>query len=250
MSGSVRLVAGRGPGRPRRRALRRGALLVAVLGLVGWVLLGSGRADVDAFEVRGTDDAGVLGPADVRAAAADQRGRPLLLADTGGVADRLEADPRVLEARVSRSWPDVLVLDVRVRTPVAVTRTGAGVGADGVVLPADVDVPDDLARLDVADPGPEDDATRDALAVLAGLPGDLRADVVAVGTAAAGVDLELDDGTTVSWGRPGPADARVVAVRALRAQHPGAHLDVAADGVAVVRSGPRPGVGAPPAGRA
>ncbi len=55
--------------------------------------------------------------------------------DTGEVERRLEADPRVLHARVTTSLPDALRIEITRRSPVAVVGTPrALVGADGIVI--------------------------------------------------------------------------------------------------------------------
>ena len=55
--------------------------------------------------------------------------------DTRAVERRLEDDPRVLEARVITSLPDMVSIEIVPRTPVAVLgRPAVLVGADGVVI--------------------------------------------------------------------------------------------------------------------
>lgn len=73
-----------------------------------------------------------------------------------------------------------------------------------------------LPLLSTPSPGPTDPATTAALGVVAGLPPDLRASVVAV-EAQSPVDLSfrLKNGATVVWGDSTRADDKAVAWRAI-----------------------------------
>lgn len=62
-------------------------------------------------------------------------GRPLAAIDLDAVRKRLEADPWIADARVSRRWPRRVRIEMVERIPVARLATGALVSADGVVLP-------------------------------------------------------------------------------------------------------------------
>jgi hypothetical protein len=55
--------------------------------------------------------------------------RPLTKVDTGAVAARLNAVPRLGAARVRKSWPTTLEITVTARTPVAVVARGTPPGA-------------------------------------------------------------------------------------------------------------------------
>jgi cell division protein FtsQ len=100
-----------------RRRLRRlgiaAALTLAVLAATGLVL--SPLLDVDHVVVVG---AGARA-SQVRAAAAVDRGAPLLLVDTGAVEDRVSGLSWVADARVERALPGTLRIRVRTRPPVA-----------------------------------------------------------------------------------------------------------------------------------
>jgi cell division protein FtsQ len=184
----------------RRRRVRRWIVLGAVVALVAlavWVVWFSSLLTVREVRVLGT----VTVSADQVRTAADIPSRvPLARVDVGGVVARVEAIPRVKSVEVRRGWPDVLVLVVTERTPLAVTREGTSLTY----------LDDSGARfgaLSVAPKGmplvvaPDAVSTSSALAVVAGLPDSLRALTTTV-TAKTRDDvvLTLADGVSVRWG--------------------------------------------------
>ncbi|WP_345416921.1 cell division protein FtsQ/DivIB [Pseudonocardia xishanensis] len=179
-------------GPPRRNDLRfklrrRIALAVAVLAVLValgggfWaVLLYTGVAEVEQVEVTGT----LAVPRDsVLAAAAVETGVPLATVDTGAVAQRVAQLPGVGTVQVSRGWPHTVAIEVTERRAVALARTPQGVtlvDATGVAYQPAPEVPPTLPMFGFGAVGPDDPATRAALAVLAALPEDLRARVTTV----------------------------------------------------------------------
>lgn len=221
----------------RRRGLRHVAsTLVVLLPLLAlaWVVLASSWLAVDRVEVTGT---GRLQPAQVVEAAAVAAGTPLARVDTGDVEDRVAALPPVAEVAVRRTWPGTLTVEVVERTPAAAVDGPGGVvlvDATGVLFGGEPALPAGLPRLEVADPGPEDPATRAALDVHAALPEELRGQVVQVqAPSPSGVVLVLADGRQVVWGRPGGTSTKAAAVLALL-DRPGTVFDVSGEGVVVV----------------
>lgn len=113
-----------------RRAEARGRLKWVVLGLVVVVLvigvlavLGSGLFAVDRVDVTGrqyADEAAVQSVVD------DLMGTPVLLVDTAGAQEELEAIPWVDAARVTTDFPDSVTIELRERVPLAAAR-----GPDG-----------------------------------------------------------------------------------------------------------------------
>lgn len=161
----------------RRHALRLagiGALALAPLALLAWVLLMSPLLAVRTVAVSGTTR---LSPQQVRAAADVVRGTPLARVDAAAVVRRVESLRAVADVRVTRAWPSTLKLQVTERKPVVgvVTKNGVTlVDADGVPFAAAAALPPGVVRLQVARPGPKDPTTRAALDVLATLPQPIR----------------------------------------------------------------------------
>ena len=108
---------------------------VALVGGVGWALLGNRVLVVRSVTVTGTH---LLTPGQVIAAADVPLGTPLLSVDAGAVTRRVEAISNVASATVTEDWPDHLVITVTERVPaVAVRMAGGGydlVDPAGVVV--------------------------------------------------------------------------------------------------------------------
>jgi cell division protein FtsQ len=174
---------------------------------------------------------------DVLAAAAVVPGGPLAAVDTDAVAARVEGLPGVGRAEVSRDWPHTVVVEVFERAPVAVGEAPGGpvlVDAEGVgyaPAPAGAGLP----VLTFGPVGPDDPATRAALAVLAALPEPLRADVREIDVAAGGtLTLRLAGDREVRWGGAG-ATAEKAAVLAALLTRPGRVYDVSSPALPTIR---------------
>ncbi|WP_436691487.1 cell division protein FtsQ/DivIB, partial [Geodermatophilus sp. CPCC 205506] len=228
--------------RRRRLLLRAGAGLAAVLVLV-WLLWASPVLAVS--EVR-VDGAGSLTADEVIEVAGVAEGTPLLRVDVDAARARVARLPQVASVEVTRGWPRSVVITVVERVPVAVvdeagSRTlvdAGGVLFDTVTGPPPVGV----VPLEVADPGPDDRATRAVLAALVALPADVRAGVLsATATSAEDVTLTLVDGTTVLWGSAEEAGDKAAALVALLGQlaagtlEPADTIDVSAPSAVVLR---------------
>ena len=223
-------------GRWRRRTrLRRGALGalgLAPVCLLSWLLLVSPALAVDRVEVVG---AARVPAAAVLAAAGPLEGQPLVRVDAAALRARVTALAAVGHVRVVRTWPSTLQVHVRERTPVATARQADGglalLDATGTVFaPAGAEA-DGLPELK----GPAELVTEAAVAVLAELPDDLRQQVATVQVSSIGsVSLGLRDARSVEWGRPGASARKTPVVRALLAR-PGRTIDVTVPGLAVVR---------------
>ena len=228
----------RPPARRSARAWRGARNAVLVLGPVAalaWVALASTWLAVDRIEVTGT---GRLAPASVVTAAGVDVGTPLARVDTGAVEDRVGALAPVADVAVRRTWPGTLTVEVTERTPVAAVAGGAGVtlvDAEGVPFAKERALPPGLVQLEVSSAGPDDPATRAALAVHADLPEPLKARVRAVrAPSPAAVVLVLRDSRQVVWGRPGGTATKAASALALLGR-PGTVFDVSAEGVVVVK---------------
>ncbi len=187
--------------RRRKRTLTTLAV-VLVLGTGSWMAVFSPWATVNRVTVSGLDRV----PEDqVRLATDTEIGHSLLLAPTADLATQLEKLRLVKSVQVSRSWPGTLKVAVTEREPVAAlpsstmaanatAKTGTArsttlmvqlVDDDGVVIetvPAG-DAPTALPRIEVALGQAQSVANlRGTLAVLHGLPADLRSRLKAIGT--------------------------------------------------------------------
>ncbi|MGY1679471.1 cell division protein FtsQ/DivIB [Geodermatophilus sp. SYSU D01176] len=231
------------PADRRRRLLARAGVAAAVLGLLGWLLWGSPVLAVSAVRV---DGAGTLTAAEVVDVAGIAEGTPLLRVDIDGAEARVARLPQVADVEVTRGWPRSVVVTVVERVPVAVVEqagTRSLVDPDGVLFDTVTGYPPvGVVPLDVADPGPEDRATRAVLAALVALPEDVRVDLAeARATSAEDVTLTLEDGTTVLWGSAehagDKADALVALLRQLEAGtlEPAGTIDVSAPAAVVLR---------------
>ncbi len=172
-------------------------MLAALVALGVWVVWFSSLLTVREVRVLGAVE---VSADSVRQAAAVPVGIQLARVDAAGIAARVGALPRVASVEVRRGWPDVLVVVVTERVPLAVTRDGTAytyldvTGARFGTLNA---VPNGLPLVTAA----SDPALSSALGVCAALPSTLRPRVSAV-TAKTRDDvvLTLSDGTAVQWG--------------------------------------------------
>jgi cell division protein FtsQ len=231
------------PATRRRRLAVRAGLAVAAVALVAWLLWGSPVLAV--AEVR-VDGAGSLTAAEVVDVAGIAEGTPLLRVDVAAAEARVARLPQVAAVDVTRGWPRSVVVTVRERVPVAVVEeagTRTLVDREGVLFETVTGAPPaGVVPLDVPRPGPDDRATRAALAALVALPEDVRSGIVGA-SASTGEDvtLHLADGTTVLWGGGGDAAAKADVLRALLAQlasgalEPAGTIDVSAPSAVVLR---------------
>ena len=194
-----------------RRRLRRITAVLAGAALVVAALVASRTPllDVDRVTVTGTDHTTVD---EVRHAADVRLGEPLLSVDPGAVAARVEELPWVASARVERSWPSTVKVQVTERVPVAVVQLtddlAAMIDADGWVVGVEsrpADAPSDpsgpLVLTGIDEPVVEgerlDAAARDALAVAAAAAEWMPGVVASVST---DLDAELLQGGAIRFG--------------------------------------------------
>ncbi|RKS74506.1 cell division protein FtsQ [Actinomadura pelletieri DSM 43383] len=206
---------------PRRRPNRWKAVLVTLLilgalGAVTWVLLGSRLLVVRHVEVTGS----ALAPRDrIVAAAGVDLGTPMARLGTGAVRERVERLREVESAEVERDWPGTVRIVVRERVPVAVVERGGRyhqVDRHGVVVADGESRPAGLPTLTVASPGPSDRTSLAALAVLSGLPEQMRGKLSEVAaTEPDTVTLHLRGGQTVVWGADERAYEKIRLLEAL-----------------------------------
>ena len=134
-------------GRDLWKAAFFGLAAAALIAGVAWALLGSSLLVVRSVRVSGSAQ---VPRALVLAAAGVRIGTPLVRVNTGAVARRVERITLVQSARVSRSWPDTIVIWIRRRTAVLAVPADGGydlMDADGVVLATAAKRPADLPVL-------------------------------------------------------------------------------------------------------
>jgi cell division protein FtsQ len=214
----------------RRNYLRRRlialAAVVTVL-VIAYLVVFTSLFGVHTVEVTGTR---TIPPEAVRTAAAIEPGTPLVRLDTGDVMARVAALPKVFSVEVSRSFPSTVEIAIVERTPVAMVTAADGVHlVDGTGLDYEVvkQPPPGVPELAVEQARPDDPPTRAAVAVLAAIPQQLRAQLVKITAKTAGnVQLSLADGRTVKWGSADSSE-RKAAVLAPLLTRPGKVYDVA-----------------------
>jgi cell division protein FtsQ len=209
------------------RAALLGVLALAIIGAVAWALLGSSLLVVRHVEVAGNR---LVPTAQIREAARIRPGTPLATVNTGAAARRVEGLAPVLSARVSRSWPDTIVITVTERTPELAVPSGGGyqlIDGDGVLVRFAARKPAGMPVLTAPTAGLRGNtAVRAAVTVLTSLPQKLRSLVTSVSApAASAVTLRLAGGVSVVWGAPGYARQKAADLAVLLHTH-ARHFDV------------------------
>ena len=221
-----------------------GLAAAALLAGVGWALLGSSFLVVRTVRTTGS----AVPAATVLRAAGIKLGTPLIRVDTAEVARRVAGIRQVQSARVTRSWPDAIVIWTKSRTAVFAMAASHGydlVDSYGVVLRWAPSAPRRLAVLKYPG-GParmlrHDPAVLAAGTVVRKLPSWLRSRVAAVRAAGpADVILILRSGVSVKWGNPGHAAAKASEMAVLLRTRAG-HYDVSDPNTAVTGSSGPPG---------
>jgi len=183
-----------------RRTLRWVALaiVVALVAVAVWVVWFSSLLTVK--EVR------VLGAVEVSADSVRQ---------AAAVPERVGAIPRVASVEVRRGWPDVLVVVVTERVPLAVTRDGAAwtyLDVTGARFGTVNAVPRGMPLVSAVN----DTAMASALGVYSALPQAVAARVATVAARSRDdVVLTLSDGTRVQWGNADESAKKAAVLLAL-----------------------------------
>jgi cell division protein FtsQ len=234
--------AGRFAARARRRRVRSLIPVLVVLGTVvvvvvaGWLVLGTRVLDVRTVAVEG---ASTLDANAVREAAGVPLGSPLARIDVDEVRTRVSALGPVADVQIYRTWPHTLVVRITERRPVAVTVAGRGrytlLDATGVPYLTTTRRPAGIPEVRIARPGPDDRATRSALAVAGALSPELRRQLVRIqAPTAEQVTVVLRGGRAVFWGDAGRSESKATVATALLAR-PGKRIDVSAPDVVTVK---------------
>ncbi|WP_412740067.1 cell division protein FtsQ/DivIB [Krasilnikovia sp. MM14-A1259] len=228
--------------RARRRRLRAalpwavGAGVVAVLGVLVWMVYGTSLLGVREVRVVGTES---LTSAQVEQAAAVPMAEPLARVDLDAVRARVQGLAPVDRAVVSRSWPGTIEIEVVERRPVAAVPLDKGrfmlLDGAGVAYRTVPSAPAGLPLARLAAPGPADVNTRSALTVLAALTDELREQLVEISVMApAQIRLELRGHRSIVWGDDTQSPTKAQVATTLLKQ-PGATIDVSAPEVVTIR---------------
>jgi cell division protein FtsQ len=181
-------------------------MAAAIIAGAVWALLGSSLLVVRSVAVTGIH---LVPRAEVLRAAGLRPGTPLARINTDSVARRVEQITQVQSARVTKRWPDAVVITVRERRPeLAVPSDGGFALIDrfGVVVSQVARRPHGMVVLALAPSSSlaslrGSAAVQAAVAVLQQLPARIRALVRKVAAASAiTVTLDLRGGITVVWG--------------------------------------------------
>ena len=209
--------------RHRRGRLVAVSLLLAALGIAGgvtWALFDSSLFTVRSVVVTGTR---LVPESEVTAVAAIRPGTPLIRLSTAQIAGRILTIRQVVGVRVTKSWPDHVIIEVRERTSVlalALPRGGFDlIDANGVVVqsvparPPGMPLYSTTAAVSLLRDDPDVGA---AAAVFGELPAWLRSAVTSVSAPSPDqVTLTLGSGVTILWGSPGDAAAKAKEVTVL-----------------------------------
>ena len=208
-------------------------LLAVVIGAV-WLVLFSQVLAVKQVQVDGAE---LLSADTVRGAAGDLEGEQLARLDLGGVETRIEALAEVRDARVTRHWPDTVLIEVVERDAVAVVEIGGqlrGLDAEGVVFDRYRSAPDGLPRVETS-PDAGRDALREAADVVAALPREISTKVHHVEVATVDqISLVLRDERVVLWGSAEESELKAEVLVPLLSR-PGQTYDITVPGQATVR---------------
>lgn len=185
-----------------KRGLLVGGIVALIAGALGWVLWFSPLLSLQTVVVTISPAPAAAGPLDeaqISAQVQTPTGTPLVRVDTTAIEQRIEELPQVASARVNRSWPRSLTIDVERRVAVAALAAADGgfdiVAADGVVIRHAAD------RGDVPVVSATGDGAPAALAVASGLPEWLdRQTALITASTRNDVLLQMDSGALVVWG--------------------------------------------------
>jgi len=215
--------------RGRRLVLTVIAAAVAIAG-VSLVASRSSLFHLRHLEVVGTTS---LTRAEVVRLAALSSSTNVLWVDPGAVERRLESDPWVATATVSRRLPGTIRISVVERAPVAMIRDERGftlLAADGVALStveADPALPEIVIVAGSSARSGDASAQAEAARAIAGLARGRLPTVVRAVVWAGALTVELDDGTRVEFGQPIGIQAKAAAARRILRWVTAQHASVA-----------------------
>ncbi|HXH78058.1 cell division protein FtsQ/DivIB [Nocardioides sp.] len=193
--------------------------LVALVGAALWLVFYSATLSVTQVDVVGNK---LLSDDRVTRVAAVPEGEQLATVDLEEAARRVETLSEVVDADVTRAWPDTVLITLTERVAVAVVELGGtirGLDAEGILFRNYAAMPPGLPRVQ-PQTSTGTDALKEAAGVVSALPRDLgaRVDHVEVQTIDQ-ITLVLRDGREVRWGSAEESELKArVLVRLLEAQ--------------------------------
>jgi cell division protein FtsQ len=227
------------PANQRWRAVFFALMAIALVAGVGWALLESRFFVVRGVQVTGTH---LVTPAQVRGAADIPAGLPLIRVNDAAVAHRVEQLRQVQSARVTRDWPDKVLISVTERVPALAVPVSQGydlIDKYGVVVESVSEQPLDTPTLNLPTGSAQPAALRGNPAVYAAavvvreLPRYLARQLVSVrAPSSTEVTLRLSDGVSIVWGGTGRAAEKAKELAVLMRTHARSY-DVSAPGTAV-----------------
>jgi cell division protein FtsQ len=227
------------PANQRWRAVFFALMAIALVAGLGWALLESRFFVVRGVQVTGTH---LVTPAQVRSAAAVPAGVPLIRVNDAAVAHRVERLRQVQSARVTRDWPDKVLISVTERVPALAVPASQGydlIDKYGVVVESVSEQPLDTPILDLPAGSAQPAALRGNPAVYAAavvvreLPRYLARKLVSVqAPSSTEVTLRLSGGVSIVWGSTDRAAEKAKELAVLMRTHARSY-DVSAPGTAV-----------------
>jgi cell division protein FtsQ len=237
------MIRGGGPWKAAFFAVTGAAIVAGAV----WALLGSSLLVVRSVSVTGNHR---VSRAEVLQAAGVDPGTPLVRIDTAAVARRVERITQVQSARVSRHWPDAVVITIQERTPALAVASGGGyalIDKFGVAVSQVARRPHGMIVLASAPSSAALTSLRGSPAVLAAvtvlqqLPARIRGLVRGLAApSASAVTLDLRGRITVVWGgtdRPAAKAAELAILMRTKATY----YDLSDPGTAVTGRGGRAG---------
>ena len=227
------------PANQRWRAVFFALMAIALVAGLGWALLESRFFVVRGVQVTGTH---LVTPAQVRSAADVRAGVPLIRVNDAAVAHRVERLRQVQSARVTRDWPDKVLISVTERVPALAVPASQGydlIDKYGVVVESVSEQPLDTPVLDLPAGSAQPAALRGNPAVYAAavvvreLPRYLARKLVSVqAPSSTEVTLRLSGGVSIVWGGTDRAAEKAKELAVLMRTHARSY-DVSAPGTAV-----------------
>lgn len=219
-------------------SLRYVLVLLVLVGLAGssvYLVLFSSTLQVKRVEVVGNE---LLSDARIREVADVPLGDQLALVDLARADTRVGSLAEVRSVDVTRSWPDVVRIEVVERTAVAVVELAGrlrGLDEDGVVFREYRSAPQGMPRVR---PGGAagTDALKEAATVVSALPRDLvaRVDHVEVATVDQ-ITLVMRDQRQVLWGSAEESELKAEVIDRLLAAEQAPVYDVSVPGNPTIR---------------